>query len=712
MKIKILIILILVAYGCGPKQNSVKRHVPNEKELSAFESKMTGLSKDLNIPGLSYALINESRVIQAKGIGYTDKEKKVKADENSVFKIGSMADLFVATLVLQMAEKEKLEIKKYVSDYGIGDNKTKDAEIRHILSHTSQDKPGSRFVFDPERFNLLGELLKTASGKDFASLLKKKITRKLGMNQTQAENNAGISESCVSSVADLAKYSMAMDRKKLFENGNTYELMFRPVYLTDGELTPSGLGCFVQFYNNKKYIWAFGQDKDVSALMLKSVTDSLTLIVLANSGNLNAPFQLQKGDVFASPVATQFLKTFILQRDSLPAIDMNEPDAILKENLGKASRTVHRDLLVHEFVSYIRMYKYLNQPEKVARLAGIYQEVLRLDVPWNLLEREPRTAISEVGDYVKLKRPFHIEKDTIVDVFAVGEFTKEVGQDLWQYDIAEIYFDMKNEKKTLFNNRSNRQYRFDYDYSEVSGNYSTADNIKFAQGDPSKTSYLFEIEIPWKTLDSLKPSDGMKMGFDINVADNDGNGRKNFITWHFKNDQEAWNSSAVYGTMQLCKQARKNTDDSQCFSPKVHQPITIDGKIESEWNSAPRYQLTHTIQGFDKLQDSKDLSAWFRSMWDDDFLYMLVEVSDDYKYRFPNTADYGWIENEKHDTVWIMQLQDTQYAGGISTNRYVNKTLLLKKGNYTLNYSSNQSNSFNHWTRLRPEISFYGIAVY
>ncbi len=48
-----------------------------------------------------------------------------------------------------------------------------------------------------------------------------------------------------------------------------------------------------------------------SALMLKVPTRRLTLILLANSDGLTAPFSLQNGDVTSSLFVQPFLKLFL-----------------------------------------------------------------------------------------------------------------------------------------------------------------------------------------------------------------------------------------------------------------------------------------------------------------------------------------------------------------------------------------------------------------
>ena len=75
---------------------------------------------------------------------------------------------------------------------------------------------------------------------------------------------------------------------------------------------PTGLGWFVQNYNGLKVVWQFGNTPGAySSLILKVPDRHLTLILLANSDGLSAPFQLQDGDVTSSLFARTFLRLFI-----------------------------------------------------------------------------------------------------------------------------------------------------------------------------------------------------------------------------------------------------------------------------------------------------------------------------------------------------------------------------------------------------------------
>jgi hypothetical protein len=70
-----------------------------------------------------------------------------------------------------------------------------------------------------------------------------------------------------------------------------------------------GYGWFVSRVGNKRVVWHFGLEPSAySSLVIKVPDDRLTLILLANSDGLTAPFerQLENGDIMASPFAKIF----------------------------------------------------------------------------------------------------------------------------------------------------------------------------------------------------------------------------------------------------------------------------------------------------------------------------------------------------------------------------------------------------------------------
>lgn len=106
----------------------------------------------------------------------------------------------------------------------------------------------------------------------------------------------------VSTVRDLARFDAGLDgllasttRERAWQNGST----------------PMGLGWFVYRHNGERVVWSFGLARDAySALYIKLPTRGVTLILLANSDGLAAPYTLADGNLSASPFAQVFLQLF------------------------------------------------------------------------------------------------------------------------------------------------------------------------------------------------------------------------------------------------------------------------------------------------------------------------------------------------------------------------------------------------------------------
>jgi CubicO group peptidase (beta-lactamase class C family) len=64
--------------------------------------------QDLHISGLSLAVVKEDRVILARGFGLRDREKKIPADERTLYGVGSTTKAFTTMLCAMLADEGKL----------------------------------------------------------------------------------------------------------------------------------------------------------------------------------------------------------------------------------------------------------------------------------------------------------------------------------------------------------------------------------------------------------------------------------------------------------------------------------------------------------------------------------------------------------------------------------------------------------------------------
>src|SRR4030095_2700462 len=121
----------------------------------------------------------------------------------------------------------------------------------------------------------------------------------------------GAAAGLVSNVLDLAKYDLAIDGHT-FVRAETQERAWTPASTTDGRKLPYGLGWFIQSHDGARLVWHYGYwPESFSSLYLKLPERKISLILLANSDGLSAPFLLGAGDVMRSAFANSFLRIFV-----------------------------------------------------------------------------------------------------------------------------------------------------------------------------------------------------------------------------------------------------------------------------------------------------------------------------------------------------------------------------------------------------------------
>jgi tetratricopeptide (TPR) repeat protein len=75
--------------------------------------------------------------------------------------------------------------------------------------------------------------------------------------------------------------------------------------------------------------------------------------------------------------------------------------------------------------------------------------------------------------------------------------------------------------------------------------------------------------------------------------------------------------------------------------PAASMPI-IDGKVDDLWNAAKPYKIANVIYG--PPPSSNDLSADYKAMWDENNLYLLVDVTDDILKH--DTSPEDWYDSD------------------------------------------------------------------
>src|SRR5437763_16268422 len=128
------------------------------------------LLRDGRVPGLSFALLRDGKMIETKGLGVRDISTGVAVDENTIFEAASLSKPVFAYAVLQLIDAGVLSLdtplSKYVPDYVKDDPRAAEITVRQVLSHTTglpnwrSEKwplkthfaPGERYSYSSEGF--------------------------------------------------------------------------------------------------------------------------------------------------------------------------------------------------------------------------------------------------------------------------------------------------------------------------------------------------------------------------------------------------------------------------------------------------------------------------------------------------------------------------------------------------------------------------------
>ena len=113
------------------------------------------------IPALSIALVDDQKIVWARGFGFADVAKQIPATANTVYRVGSVSKLFTDLAVMQLVEQGKLDLDKPVSDY-VPEFAPKNPfkgpiTLRQLMSHRSGlvREPPVGHYFDPAAPSLI-----------------------------------------------------------------------------------------------------------------------------------------------------------------------------------------------------------------------------------------------------------------------------------------------------------------------------------------------------------------------------------------------------------------------------------------------------------------------------------------------------------------------------------------------------------------------------
>src|SRR4051812_45363474 len=88
--------------------------------VPSLTARMNELFRDYDrpdSPGAAVAVIQEGKVVFAKGYGLADVEQKIPCETNTNFRLASVTKQFTAIAIMILAERKKLSFNERLTDF-------------------------------------------------------------------------------------------------------------------------------------------------------------------------------------------------------------------------------------------------------------------------------------------------------------------------------------------------------------------------------------------------------------------------------------------------------------------------------------------------------------------------------------------------------------------------------------------------------------------
>ncbi|MEM1257271.1 MAG: serine hydrolase domain-containing protein [Bacteroidota bacterium] len=346
-KIKQCMVLALffsMVYGCHAQSTSEQIKTLNGKSIAAakLDSTIKGIVDSVQVPGLSIAIINDSKTVYHNTFGVSNIETQEPITNESLFEAASLSKPLFAYFVMKQVEKGILDLDKPLYDYltypDIAyDDRYKLITARMVLSHTTgfpnwrkddnkdgklyiKFTPGTDFNYSGEGYQYLAAVVAKINGTDLDGLddiFQKEVARQLksetlyynrndkiekhkvyGHNENGPTDNAqydgktfGAAYSLHTEAVSYAQFLIAMLKKEGLAENSFDEMLKEQVHFKDDNhlkqevgQTGWGLGLAQKRTEYGTMHLHTGNNRDFQAYMMILPEREFGIVFLMNAG--------------------------------------------------------------------------------------------------------------------------------------------------------------------------------------------------------------------------------------------------------------------------------------------------------------------------------------------------------------------------------------------------------------------------------------------
>jgi len=328
MKIRILSTIIFVLALSGANYSQMLDKAKLDKFFDALAEKNKAMG--------SLTVSKNGNVLYSRAVGYSqisDKEKK-SSTVSTKYRVGSITKMFTATMILQLVEENKIRLTDTLDKFypqmpnagkitvgnllnhrsglhsftadadfptWLGKPKTQSEMLAVIAKGKPLFEPNAKAAYSNSNYVLLGYIIEKVSGKSYQTVLKEKITGKIGLSNTYlgGKRNAGDNESysysyagdwksatetdmsipggagaLVSTPTDLTKFITALFGSKLVSENSLNQMKT----MTDGY----GMGMFQYPLDGKKLYGHTGGIDGFNSMLVYLPEENLAVAYTSN----------------------------------------------------------------------------------------------------------------------------------------------------------------------------------------------------------------------------------------------------------------------------------------------------------------------------------------------------------------------------------------------------------------------------------------------
>ena len=345
-------------------------------------------------PGASVIVIHDGKIILNKGYGFANIEKSEPNTPLTVFRLGSVTKQFTAMAIMQLYDKQLLQLNDNVDKYFPGTLNGDKMTIKNLLTHTSgvtesldtklAFTPGTQISYSNTGYNLLGKIIEKVSGMSYEKYLLENIFNPLGMSNSGYEHQATkisnhatgyiISDNgsykdtgeadvsgafsagaLYSTAEDMYRWDQALYTEKLVK-ASTLNQAFSQATLNDGSTIKYGFGWMVSQAGGLKEVGHGGDITGFNTYIARYPDEQFTVIVLSNI-EMRPPGPVPDAGTLAHKIA----------------------EIYLTDKISKSKEHVAIRLDPKTLDSYTGQYKWINTRESWIEVSGEFFTIYKKD---------------------------------------------------------------------------------------------------------------------------------------------------------------------------------------------------------------------------------------------------------------------------------------------------------------------------------------------